>query len=467
MKVTFNSSVRKKSRKKTPITAQNIRIKHNADVPEYLEYHKIPEEFSLYKTPLLPKNSLNRSADSISEFHLTTSSYETRIVEITRKETEIKPECKIEQAHLKNSYCSKLDQIFDAKENEHIKSHEKLDVSELLKTKGDMLKETIRSMPSYFCALSDEYRNFRGKYEQSVVDLIDQKKINESLNKRINELVEDTTKKSETILQMMNENEQLKSKRAVFESYREERDRFMEILKKDSNDKVNEIQGLLDENSELKCKNSKLTVEKDILERDLRENRGNYARLEHGKNVLVVEIENLKKFAIDTLERHVNSEVFEDIERISLENRKVVYFDGFFRNVKATLPEMKRELKRLDGDLIQSKAEINFFIETQAAQMEDATSKLVTFEKERMEQNRVFSDVSDAVENIKKFSIELAEYSRELASLFSTDQIKKEFIKIISTQRKEFETQKQIYEKKIKELTNKLEGEEDIWDVFG
>ncbi|ELA41801.1 uncharacterized protein VICG_01153 [Vittaforma corneae ATCC 50505] len=308
--------------------------------------------------------------------------------------------------------------------------------------------------------------NFKCKYEKTAADLIEQKKVNETLIQRVNQLVEDTTSKGETIFKLMSENELLKNRQEVLDSYKLEKDNFIEIMKKDSDGKTQEINELISENGKLKCAHSKLLTERDLLERELKECGRNFIKLENEKNVLKTEIENLRIFTENTLKRYLDSSLFGEIERICLENRKLVYFQHFFETVKAEMAIFRQDFRVFQKNIESGRSKLCFNIGNQGEYVKGLISKSRHLENIKKDQKESFSNISSKLSSVKQALDTLVESAGKLKGLFSVEKLKLGFVNIINAQRSEFEIQKQTYEKRIKELTEKIEEEEDIWDVF-
>ncbi|ELA41802.1 uncharacterized protein VICG_01154 [Vittaforma corneae ATCC 50505] len=147
-------------------------------------------------TEKVPSNGTKyrESVDSDIEFLLTSSSERSRVVEIPRNQhlygqkaisghldnnilksnfdgnnalennldnqnmKNNRDKCEGGNAELKNSYFSKIDQIFDIKNDpkERLKHEENINVSELLKTKEDALRDILYNIPHYFYALKSD-----------------------------------------------------------------------------------------------------------------------------------------------------------------------------------------------------------------------------------------------------------------------------------------------------------------------
>lgn len=532
MKLTLNGPKGKGRKKNVSNTTaddstalQGKKARGQMAVPDYMHYYNTPQGFSfrvplersanpsqivlgpprMYSTRkprLLAEKASNNatkykeSVDSDIEFLLTSSSERSRVVEIPRNQQVYNQKtvpthlddgnnapggciddqkavgdhtkCEGCRAEFKNSYFSKIDQIFDTKSNpkERPKHEEEINVSELLKSKEDALRDILYNIPHYFYALKGEYLNFKCKYEKTAADLIEQKKVSESLGQRVSQLVEDTASKGETILKLMSENELLKNKQEVLDSYKLEKDSFIELIKRDSDGKTREINELISENGKLKCMNSKVSTERDILERELKENRRNFIKLESEKNVLRTEIENLRIFTESTLQKYLDSGLFNELERICLENRKLVHFQHFFETVKAEVAIFRQNFGAFQRSIKSGGSKLCLNIENQSEHVRGVASRLHCLENIKKEQREAFSNISNKLCNVKQALETLAEAVGGLKGLFSVEKLKLEFINIINAQRSEFEIQKQAYEKRIKDLTEKIEEEEDIWDVF-
>ncbi|KAM0681130.1 hypothetical protein GINT2_000915 [Glugoides intestinalis] len=352
-----------------------------------------------------------------------------------------------------------LEQIFDRKESleNRIKEKDGKKLDEFLMRTD--LKETLYDLPYYFFAMKCEYENLKSKYENILTDLAEQKKVCEELANRGKQLTEESATKSESLLNIKSENETLRNKQKVLDSYKDEKDRLLDILKKSLDSKAQEIEELVRENGEIKCANSKLQTSKDLLEREYREKQGDFTKLVSQKNVLKTEIENVKKVVEVTLERHLNSGLYVEIERISKENKRLVFYESYYKCFKSLVSTLKQNMVGFQTSIFNSKSKATLLIEEviKLLYKEQTTRKGISVKTvELMEHSSL----------IKKSILDVFHSSQDLEKLFSVESIKKEFAKAISNQKNEFEMQRRGYERKIKELTEKLEDHEDVWTVF-
>lgn len=442
-------------RRSTIGNAANESSKRNQIItPEMYQCYAVPKEFSL--KPSFDKYNPNTLITANSQHYKETA----RCKEYRNSDIEFLLTTSSEQGRqMRNDNPAILEQVFDRKESfeNRIKSKDGKKLDEFL-MRSD-LKETLYDLPYYFFAMKCEYENFRSKYENILTDLSEQKKVCGELLNRGKQLTEDSVMKSESLLNLKSENELLRNKQKVFDSYKDEKDRLLEILKKSLDNKAQEIEDLVKENGEIKCANSKLQTDKDLLEREYREKQGDFTKLETQKNVLKVEIENLKKVVEVTLERHLNSGLYVEIERISKENRKLTFYESYFKCFKSLVHTLKQNMTLFQANVFDNKTKAMLLIE----EMIKLIYKEQTTRKELSAQALELTAHSNF---IKKSIHDVFNSSKDLEKLFSDESIQKEFAKAISNQKNEFEMQRRGYERKIKELTEKLEDHEDVWTVF-
>lgn len=338
-----------------------------------------------------------------------------------------------------------------------------VNISQVLKEKEDTLKDIIYNLPNYFYELKYEYTTYKNKYEKAVSDLSMKEKLCEEFCRKIEELVEESNKKSENILQLMNENEKLKNDQIFLDTIKNEKERLMEIFKKDTEEKNKEIEKLIEERGSLKCENSRLRMEKEMIERETKENVRNFMKLQTEKNVLKIEIENLKVFVKDTFEKHLRTDIFTEIERIEKDNRKLIFFQNFTETIKGGIFQMKQNVIKIEREADTYKGWISNMIVDQSRY-----EKLIFEYKRQMNEVAKIFDVNikGTIENIKKEIKKVESDTKALKKTVTVENIQKEFMKIIDRQKSEFEVQKQQYEKKIKDLNEKIEEQQDIWNVF-
>lgn len=336
-------------------------------------------------------------------------------------------------------------------------------ISEILKEKEDTLKDIIYNLPNYFYELKHEYTTYKNKYEKAMADLTVKDKTCEEFCRKIEELVEESNKKSENILQLMNENEKLKNDQKFLDTTKNEKDRLVEIFKKDTEEKNREIEQLVEERGRLKCENSKLKIEKEMLERDTRENARNLVKLQTEKNVIRTEIENLKLFVRNTLEKYLQSNVFTEIERIERENRKLAFFQCLMETVKAGVFKMRQDLIRVEREM-EACREWSFKMIADQCRYETV---IFDYKNQIDEAKKGLSvGVGGILESIRKEIKKIENSTKTFKKTAGIENLQKEFMKMIDRQKSEFEVQKQQYEKKIRELNEKIEEQQDVWKVF-
>lgn len=344
-----------------------------------------------------------------------------------------------------------------------------VDPKEILKMLGEdesHLKELLYNIPNYFFTLKQELINTKNILEKVTNDYNEQTKVYNILENKANALVLESNEKSEKLLKLANENEAYKNKQRVLDLFKEETQGYLEILKKDNEEKTKEIEALIQENSEYKIRESKGIYERDLHDREKSELVRNFKRLEIQKEVIKEDVANLKKHVETTFSTIVNSGIFEKVVLLEKENsemlRYLYIYKQFSNNnklIKSALDELTVELrtattvnqnliKSKDNDILKGKVYVNE-LESRILEINEFLNVIRTMNTSN------FSLLENFIIQITR-----------LKEIIQQDVNKKELLQTISSQRKELETQRLFYEKKIKELTEKLEEHEDVWDVF-
>lgn len=341
-----------------------------------------------------------------------------------------------------------------------------IDILKVLEDKENTVREILYNMPNYFFKLKQEFINTKNTLGKVTNDYFEQSKVNEELTTKINSLIEEAKEKKEKLLHLITENESYRNKQKVLELFKEETQGYIEILKKDNEDKQNEIEIIYRENTEHKINETKSLYERDLFIREKREMERKFQKLEQQKELIREELGCLKRFVESTVETVAKSGIFEKIKILEREkNEMIKYFYMYSENssrmriVYSDLSIFIEQLKRaitLNQRYLKNREEEIEILKNTVREIKNKNQILcdclIKVRKENQETLENIKQLKHQIENVKE--------------IIQQDRNKKQLIETINSQRMELETQRNFYEKKIKELTEKLEEQEDIWDVF-
>lgn len=116
----------------------------------------------------------------------------------------------------------------------------------------EKMKKYFIEIPKYCYFLKNGYKTYKSKYELVAKDYEETKELKIMLSTRIDDLLIKVKEQSALLLQLRNENDSLKNKQIILDSYKLESESYFDLVKNDSLIKAEELEAISHENSNLK-----------------------------------------------------------------------------------------------------------------------------------------------------------------------------------------------------------------------
>lgn len=351
---------------------------------------------------------------------------------------------------------------------------------DLEEAQKDMAKY-FSEIPRYCYFIESEYKNYKEKYEKIKNDFTEQSKLLEDLTKRTEELTVETTELKGSIKCTITENTQLKNNQILLNTFKNETDRFIGVLKDDLEKKNEEVKNLIQENKEFKIQNSRKEYDVEILEMELRNKGITIEKMSSEINLIKNEVENQISACTSILDCFKASQIHLEISELGKENYNLLKYKRMLEETKLVFYILKENFKVIFYQNECLKSSMFDLIVLHDKQIKHYTSRSLIFEEKARKYEVLLTDsikptISLIAKQMEEIRLELKNYH----SINYLESLKSSFVRQQKQQKQEFDLARTKYEKqiasknkkieemeqRIKELTGKIEEQEDVWEVF-